>query len=64
MAIPWATNLFHFHLNKLFKKMVSNLTLFCLATFVGFDILFDNLFGYFQKNWAIFSKTSGHPAPA
>jgi hypothetical protein len=44
--------------------MVSNLTLFCLATFVGFDILFGNLFGYFSKNWAIFSKASGHPAPA
>jgi hypothetical protein len=31
MAIPWATNLFHFHPNKLFK-MVSNLALLCLAT--------------------------------
>jgi hypothetical protein len=27
MAIPWATNLLHFHLNK-----PSNLALFCLAT--------------------------------
>jgi hypothetical protein len=25
-------------------------------------ILFGNLFGYFSKNWAIFSKSSGHPA--
>jgi hypothetical protein len=29
MTIPWATNLLHFHLNKLFKKW---LALFCLAT--------------------------------
>jgi hypothetical protein len=25
-------------------------------------ILFGNLFGYFSKKWAIFSKSSGHPA--
>ncbi len=50
MAIPWATNLFHFHLNKLFK-MVSNLALFCLATVLA----------TFKKNWVIFSKSSGHP---
>jgi hypothetical protein len=25
-------------------------------------ILFGNLFGYFSKNWAIFFKSSGHPA--
>ncbi len=31
--------------------MVSNLALFC----------FGNLFGHFSKNWAIFSKSSGHP---
>jgi hypothetical protein len=31
MPIPWATNLIHFHLNRLLK-MVSNLALFCLAT--------------------------------
>jgi len=30
--------------------MVSNLALF-----------FGNLFGYFSKNWVIFSKSSGHP---
>jgi hypothetical protein len=24
--------------------------------------LFGNCFGYFLKNWAIFSKSSGHPA--
>jgi len=32
--MPWATNLLHFHLNKLFK-MVSNLALFCLATYLA-----------------------------
>jgi hypothetical protein len=31
--------------------MVSNLALFCLATVLAI----------FQKNWAIFSKSSGHP---
>ncbi len=31
--------------------MVSNLALFCLATVLA----------TFQKNWAIFSKSSGHP---
>jgi hypothetical protein len=25
-------------------------------------ILFGKLFGYFSKNWVIFSKSSGHPA--
>jgi hypothetical protein len=30
MAIPWATNLLHFHINKLFNFV--NLALFCLAT--------------------------------
>jgi hypothetical protein len=25
--------------------------------------LFGNCFGYFSKNWAIFSKSSGHPDP-
>jgi hypothetical protein len=34
MAIPWATNLLHFHLNKLLE-MVSNLALFCLATYLA-----------------------------
>jgi hypothetical protein len=34
MAIPLATNLLHFHLNKLFK-MVSNLALFCLAIYLA-----------------------------
>jgi hypothetical protein len=32
--------------------VVSNLALFCLTT----------VFGYFKKNWVIFSKSSGHPA--
>jgi len=49
MAIPWATNLLHFHLNKLFK----NGYLFVI-------VLFGKLFGYISKNWAIFSKSSGH----
>jgi hypothetical protein len=43
MAIPWATNLLQFQLNKLFKN--------------GFKfgiILFGNFFGYFSKNWVIF----------
>jgi hypothetical protein len=31
MAIPWATNLLHFHLNRLLKNGF-NLALFCLAT--------------------------------
>jgi hypothetical protein len=35
MAIPWATNLVDFHLKKLFLKMVSNLALFCLATYLA-----------------------------
>jgi hypothetical protein len=34
MAIPWATNLFQFHLNKLLK-MVSNLALYCVATYLA-----------------------------
>jgi hypothetical protein len=34
MAILWAKNLLHFHLNKLFK-MVSNLALFCLTTYLA-----------------------------
>ena len=35
MAIPWATNLLHGQLNKLFKKMVSNLALFYVATYLA-----------------------------
>ncbi len=34
MVKPLATNLLHFHLNKLFK-MVSNLALFCLANYLA-----------------------------
>jgi hypothetical protein len=49
MAIPWATNLLHFHINKLFKFV--NLALFCLLTVLA----------TFLKNWVIFSKSSGHP---
>jgi hypothetical protein len=48
MAISWAANLLHFHLNKLFKNMV------CILALLGF--------GYFSKNWAIFApKSSSHP---
>ncbi len=50
MVIPWATNLLHFHLNKLFQNGAK----------FGI-ILFGNLFGYFSKNWVILSKSSGHP---
>jgi hypothetical protein len=32
MVNSWATNLLHFHLNKLFKNMVCILELFSLAT--------------------------------
>jgi hypothetical protein len=39
-------------LNKLFKEIVSNLALFCLATVLA----------TFSKKWAIFSKSSGHSA--
>jgi hypothetical protein len=46
MAIPWATN---FHLTKLFK-MVSNLALFCLATYLA---TFQNIGQFFPS----------HPAP-
>jgi hypothetical protein len=50
MAIPWATNLLHFHLNKPFKN----------GFYFGF-VLFGNCFGYFSKNWVIFSNSSGRP---
>ena len=36
MVKPWTPNLLQFHLNKLFVlTMVSNLTLFCLATYLA-----------------------------
>ncbi len=42
MAIPWATNLLHFHLNKLFKNGFK------------FGII---LFGYFKKELGDFFPT-------
>jgi hypothetical protein len=53
MEIPLATNLIHFHLNKLFKNMVCILELFCLATVLA----------TFQKIGQIFFQCSGHTAP-
>ncbi len=44
MAIPWGTNLIHFHLNKLLLNMVCILALLALATALA----------TFQKNWPIF----------
>jgi hypothetical protein len=44
MATYWATNLLHFHLNKLFKNMVCIVALFGLATVLA----------TFQKIWPIF----------
>jgi hypothetical protein len=49
MSLPWTTNLLHFNLNKLFKTY-----------FVIWHLAWQ-LFGYFSKNWVIFSKSSGHP---
>jgi hypothetical protein len=51
MVTPLATSLLHFLLNKLFKNMVCILALFGLATVLA----------TFQKHWAFFSKSSGHP---
>jgi hypothetical protein len=52
MAIPWATNLLHFHLNKLFEKGFVIWVLFCLAAVLA----------TFQNTGRFFSKASGHPA--
>ena len=53
MAIPWATNLLHFHLNKLFKK-----------GFVIWHYFVWQLFWLlFKKMRQFFSKSSGHPDP-
>jgi hypothetical protein len=48
MVTPLVTSLLHFHQFKLFKTW-----------FVFWHYL--SCFGYFSKNWAIFSKSSGHP---
>jgi hypothetical protein len=52
MAIPWATNLLHFHLKKNCLKMANNLALFFLATYLA----------TLKKIGRFFSKSSGHPA--
>jgi hypothetical protein len=51
MSIPWATNILHFHLNKLFEKGFVIWVLFCLATVLA----------TFQNTGRFFSKASGHP---
>ncbi len=38
MSVPWATNLFHFHLNKLFKNV------FCISALFGLVFWFWLLF--------------------
>jgi hypothetical protein len=53
LVTPLATSLLHFQLNKLFKTW-----------FVFWHYLAWQLFWLlFKKYWAIFSKSSGHPAP-
>jgi hypothetical protein len=51
MAVPLATNLLHFHLNKLFKSVFCILALFGLAAVLA----------TFQKNGRFYFKSSGHP---
>jgi hypothetical protein len=51
MAVPWASNLLHFHLNKLFKNVFCILALFGLAAGLA----------TFQNIGRFFSKSSGHP---
>jgi hypothetical protein len=51
MAIPWATNLLHFHIDKLFKK-----------GFVIWHYFVWQLFWLLFKKLGNFSKSSGHPA--
>jgi hypothetical protein len=52
MAIPWAKNLSHFHLNKLFKNMVCIMALFGLATVLA---TLKNLGEFFQIIWSHWS---------
>ncbi len=52
MEIPSATNLIHFHLNKLFKSMVCIFELYCLPTVLA----------TFQEIGQIFFQSSGHPS--
>jgi hypothetical protein len=51
VAIPWATNLLFFHLNKLFTITIGILALVGLATVLA----------TFQKIGQFFSKSFGHP---
>jgi hypothetical protein len=50
MAIPWATSLLHFHLDKLIKK-----------GFVIWNYFVWQLFWLLFKKLGDFSKSSGHP---
>jgi hypothetical protein len=51
MSISWATNLLHFHRNKVFKCKFCILTLFGLATVLA----------TFQNIGRILYESSGHP---
>jgi len=51
MAVPLATNVLHFHLNKLFKNVFCILALFGLAAVLA----------TFQKIGQFFSNSYGHP---
>jgi hypothetical protein len=53
MAVPRATHLLHFPLNKLFKNV------FCILSFFGLAAALAT----FQKIGRLFSKSSGHPDP-
>jgi hypothetical protein len=58
MAIPWATNLLHFHLDELFKNMVCILALLGLATVLATfqkigQILFQIICGLYHKTSVI-----------
>ncbi len=57
MAMPWATNLLHFHLNKLFKKIVSNLALFCLETYL---VTFQKIGQFFENHLVTLNKFLSH----
>jgi len=49
MAIPWATNLLHFHLDKLFKKGFVIWHYFVLQLFW---LLFKKIVQFFQIIWS------------
>jgi hypothetical protein len=50
VAVPWATYLLYFHLNKLFKNV------FCILELFGLGAVLAT----FQKIGQSFSKSSGH----